>query len=114
MLLIAFILFIWFESDLLITLIKISKLDKFLFLQDYEKEKLLVSDQLTYLDYLHVRKQNFFIKLISCPICLCFWLTLIYSFIIYNSIFLIIKMFALHYFVNLSVYLLVKKLYGYR
>ena len=111
MLLISFILFIWFESDVIVTLINIFKLDKKLFLEEYKKEKLAISEELHYLDFLHVRKANFFTKLISCPICLCFWLTLIQSLLKYDSLKLCILMFGLNYFINLVVYLLVKKIY---
>jgi len=38
MLLVPFILFIWFESDIIITLINIFKLDKKLFIEEYKKE----------------------------------------------------------------------------
>ena len=111
MLLISFILFIWFESDVIVTLINIFKLEKKLFLEEYKKERLEISEKLHYLDFLHVRKANFFTKLISCPICLCFWLTLIQSLLKYDSLKLCILMFGLNYFINLAVYLLVKKIY---
>jgi hypothetical protein len=111
MLLVPFILFIWFESDIIITLINIFKLDKKLFIEEYKKERLEISEKLHYLDFLHVRKANFFTKLISCPICLCFWLTFIQSLLRYDSLKLCIFMFGFNYFINLIVYLLVKKFY---
>ena len=111
MLLIPFVLFIWFESDIIVTLINIFKLDRKLFIQEYKKERLEISEKLHYLDFLHVRKANFFTKLISCPICLCFWLTLIQSLLKYDSLKLSVLMFGLNYFINLVVYLLVKKIY---
>ncbi len=111
MLLVPFILFIWFESDIIITLINIFKLDKKLFIEEYKKERLEISEKLHYLDFLHVRKANFFIKLISCPICLCFWLTVAQCVLKYNSLTEFVFAFGLNYFINLTIYLLVKKLY---
>jgi hypothetical protein len=111
MLLVPFILFIWFESDIIITLINIFKLYKKLFIEEYKKERLEIFEKLHYLDFLHVRKANFFTKLISCPICLCFWLTFIQSLLRYDSLKLCIFMFGFNYFINLIVYLLVKKFY---
>lgn len=111
MLLVAFILFIWFESDITITLIKMLKLDDKLYLKDYEKERLEFSGKLSYIDFLHVKKPCLITKLISCPICLCFWLTLFYCIITYANLFFILNYFAFHYLTNLIVYLLVKKIY---
>ena len=111
MLLVPFILFIWFESDIIITLINIFKLQKKLFIEEYKKERLGICEKLHYLDFLHVRKSNFLTKLISCPICLCFWLTIIQSLLRYDSLKSCVYMFALNYFINLTVYLFVKKIY---
>lgn len=111
MLLVPFILFIWFESDIIVTLINIFKLDKKLFIEEYKKERLEISDKLHYLDFLHVRKANFFTKLISCPICLCFWLTLIQSLLKYQNLHMCVYMFGINYIINLVVYLFIKKLY---
>lgn len=111
MLLTAFILFIWFESDIIVTLIKLLRLNDKLYLKEYEKERLELPGKLSYIDFLHVKKSNVITKLLSCPICLCFWLTLIQCFINYNSILHAAYMLAFHYFINLLVYLVVKKLY---
>lgn len=114
MLLTAFILFIWFESDILITLVKLLKLENKFYLKDYEKERLEFAGKLTYVDFLQIKKSNLFTKLISCPVCLCFWLTLIQCFMNYSNVLFIAHMFAFHYFANLIVYLIVKKLYDNR
>jgi hypothetical protein len=111
MLLIPFILFIWFESDIAVTLIKIFKLEGKLFIKEYEKERLETPEKLHYIDFLHITKGSFFTKLISCPICLCFWLTVAQCTLKYNSLTELVFMFGLNYFINLTIYLLVKKLH---
>jgi len=114
MLLIAFILFIWFESDILFTLAKLFRLHDKLSIKDYEKQRLEFEGKFSFIDFIYMKKTNMFTKLLSCPICMCFWLTLLYSFIIYNNIIFASYMFAFHYFLNLSIYLLVKKLYDHQ
>lgn len=113
MLLTAFILFIWFESDILLTLIKVSKLDKKFHVTEYERQRLELCDQLSFIDFLSIKNPNFFTKLISCPICLCFWLVLI-QYLFYQYILFISYSFVFNYFINLIVYLIVKKLYDNR
>jgi len=111
MLLIAFILFIWFESDIAVSIVKKFKLDKKFDLLEYEKQKIDFDGKLSFPDFLHIKCPNFFTKLASCPICLCFWLTLIYCFLLYGNLLIVFRVFAIYYFINLVVYLLVKKLY---
>jgi len=111
MLLTAFILFIWFESDILVSLVKLLKLENKLYIKDYEHQRLEFAGKLSYVDFLHIKRSSLFTKLISCPICLCFWLTLAQCLINYSNILFVAYMFAFHYFINLVVYLIVKKLY---
>lgn len=111
MLLIPFILFIWFESDVIVTFINLFKLNKKFYIEEYKKEKLEIAENLHYLDFLHIRKSNFFTKLISCPICLCFWLTLFQSLLKYENLYMCVYMFGINYIINLAVYLFMKKLY---
>ena len=94
------------------TLIKIFKLEGKLFIKEYEKERLETPERLHYIDFLHVTKGSFFTKLISCPICLCFWLTVAQCTLKYNSLTELVFMFGLNYFINLTIYLLIKKLYA--
>ena len=73
--LIAIILLIWFDTDAFVEYAKLFRLDFFFFLSDFEEQQ-NVNPELTYPDYLVIYHQSFFTRLLSCPKCISFWLTL--------------------------------------
>lgn len=76
----TFLLVIWFKTDALIEYWKLIKFPKFLKIQEFldAKEK---DWTLEYQSYLLVKHNNFFTRLISCPICLGVWLSAIITFL---------------------------------
>jgi len=98
-------LIVWFQTDAYIEYCKVFGLKKFLFGYD--------ESDLTFPQYLYTKRNVFtknkfilfYIKLITCPICLTFWLCLIPAFLLQN--FLIVP---LLYVCSLFVYLLFTKL----
>ena len=65
-----------FETDVIIEYAKLFRLHKFFKLDDYA-EKYKDNFELEYFDYLRQYHNCFFVRLITCPICLSFWLCLI-------------------------------------
>jgi hypothetical protein len=93
---IVFIMYVWFETTALYDYSKLLNI-KFLY-QGYDKAPL----NLTYTQYLYIERNTiaknskllyFFIKLITCPICTCTWLSIFSSFfsssIVYSPIYFI-------------------------
>jgi len=83
--LILFINIVWFETEALVEYVKLFKLNWF------KVTKYLIAKEsnfeLTYHSYLLQYHKNFFTKLITCPICLTTWLSIISSLLFTKSIF---------------------------
>jgi hypothetical protein len=105
--LVVFIMIVWFKTDAFPEYCKLFNFNFLLF--GYDK----TDDQLTFPQYLYVKRHIltkckyylFYIKLITCPICLSFWLCLGAA-LIYNIILLV----PLLYVTSLLVYLIFTKL----
>ena len=100
----ALILLIWFETDALLEYVKIFRLNKLFKINEYEKclnENL--EDDVSYPDFLASEYNNFFTRLISCPICLGFWVTLCVAF------YLNIELFPVINILSMLLYFLTKK-----
>lgn len=106
---ISFFLVLWFLSDIVETFAKITKTKKLFKIEEFKNYKLNTNVMATYPDFLYEVYPGWITKLLSCPICLCFWSTLI-------SVSLIFPMgygvfiFPINYISSLFLYLLIKKL----
>lgn len=98
--LLALILTVWFKTTAFVEYMHLFRLDKWFHVQDYTDVQ---SDQ-AFPDFLKEYYNNFFTRLISCPICLSIWL----GFII--SLFTSILAFPVITFFGLSSYLLLGKI----
>ena len=81
---IIFINIVWFETEALVEYVKLFKLNWFKI-----TEYLIAKEsnfELTYHSYLSQHHRNFFTKLITCPICLTTWLSIISSLLFTESI----------------------------
>jgi hypothetical protein len=74
--LIALILLIWFRTDAWLEYCRLLRLNALSFYKDYEDKK-YNDATLTYLNYLRRDHNCFFVRLITCPICLAVWLSII-------------------------------------
>jgi hypothetical protein len=74
--LIALILLIWFRTDAWLEYCRLLRLNALSFYKDYEDKK-YNDATLTYLNYLRRDHNCFFVRLITCPICLTVWLAII-------------------------------------
>jgi hypothetical protein len=72
-----FLLIVWFNTDAFIEYLKyIPYFKKYLKIDEYFKFRLC--QDLSYPNFLVIKYNNFFTKLISCPKCLNFWFCLIF------------------------------------
>lgn len=71
------ILLIWFKTDAWVEYCRLLRLDFLSFYKDFD-EKQYNDVSLTYHIYLRRYHNCFFVRLITCPICLAIWLSLIY------------------------------------
>ena len=85
---------VWYQTDFLVEYLKIFKLNKLKFIDDYfrlsEYEKKLEEDLeiLTYTDYLRKYMETPSLgKMLGCPYCLGFWLTIFSSTLSYLLVF---------------------------
>ena len=96
----CFILNVWFNTNAFYEYCKYFRVGSICFwIVDYEKKKEL-APSLTYNSYLNVTfSDSFFIKLITCPICLSFWINIICC--MFNSNW---SMFFVNCWLSLSLY----------
>lgn len=74
----ALILLIWFKTDAFVEYCELFGIKN----QAYKDKKLAEPFPLSYPCYLRMKHNNFFVNLISCPICLGVWLSLLQCLII--------------------------------
>lgn len=75
------LLIVWFKTEAFIIYSKVFKLDTIFHINDWETYKTTQDCSVSYIQYLKITYKtnfykNFFISLISCPICLSFWICL--------------------------------------
>lgn len=71
--------FLLYKTEFLVEYGKIFRLIPFSKLIEYKCFKIQNNKKSNYLDFLSYNSDNFFIKLLSCPYCLGFWMCLIAS-----------------------------------
>lgn len=76
----ALILLIWFKTDALVEYCELFGIKN----QEYKDKKLTETFPLSYPCYLRMKYNNFFINLISCPICLGVWLSAIQCLVVFQ------------------------------
>jgi len=84
---VALILLIWFNSNAFVEYAKFVGGAKFFEITEYE-EKQKEQASLDYHGYLLNYKSSFFIKLITCPLCLSVWLSIFVTFLATDTLLL--------------------------
>ena len=111
---VAFIMVIWFESDIVQTIANLTNTRGLLKINEFHKYKMEIDVMSNYPNFLYSMYPGYITKLISCSICLCFWSTLVglgTLLVITNTpITLGILMFPINYITALLLYLTVRKL----
>jgi len=109
---IIFFLILWFDGDITNLLGRTQITRKLFKRAEYEKFKLEEDNMASYPEFLNYVYPSFITKLLSCPICLTFWLTLLVN-LSNNYVFSITNLliwFPIYYIVNLLTYLIIKRL----
>jgi hypothetical protein len=111
---ITFMMVVWFESDIVNTIAKLFNLRSILKIYEFEKYKLEVDVMCSYPNFLYEQYPGYLTKLLSCPICLCFWSTLIGVNLLtyisdYNQLAALILL-PINYIYSLTLYLIIRKL----
>jgi hypothetical protein len=110
---ISFILVIWLNSDIIQTIAKLTNTTKFFKINEYILYKSNEDPLSNYPNFLYSSYPGYLTKLLSCVICLCFWLTLI-SFITllialnYPLNYIIVV--PINYICSILLYLIINKL----
>jgi len=111
---VSFVMIVWFESDIVQTIAKIFNLKSILKIEEFNEYKNNVDLMSTYPEFLYNRYPGYITKLLSCPICLCFWSTLFsipaLLYIMDLPYLIGLAMFPINYISSLIIYLIVKKL----
>lgn len=111
---ISFMLVVWFESDIVTTIATLTN-TKWLFrIDEFIKYKSEIDAMSNYPNFLYSNYPSYFTKLISCPICLCFWSTLLTVSLLvfgtgYHQIYTFL-LFPINYVCSLFIYLIIRKL----
>ena len=103
---IAGVLVVWFKTEALQEYSTLFRVDNFFFVPLFEKTK-RKNPMLTYIDYINLNHDCFFVRLISCPFCLAFWLSCFASLFWFSFLEL-----PIYYIGSLLIYGLVSKLYS--
>lgn len=110
----TFIMVVWFESDIVQTIAKLFNLKTTLKIDEFEKHKLEVDIMCNYPNFLYEKYTGYITKLLSCPICLCFWTTLLGVNLLtytlgYQQLFVLLLL-PVNYICSLVMYLVIRKL----
>lgn len=76
--LIVFNLVIWFKTDAVIEYGSLIGLSRHLKVKEFQNKKLTEPYLLTYPQFLRITYNNFFTRLISCPICCSVWMAIVF------------------------------------
>lgn len=110
----SFIMVVWFESDIVTTIANLTKTRNLLKINEFSKYKLEIDVMSTYPEFLYSMYPGYLTKLISCPICLCFWSTLVSSNLLIYSfgypLMYSVLLFPINYVCSLTIYLIIRKL----
>ena len=102
--LISTALIVWFNTEAFEEYARMLGADKFFKVRMYEN-KLKKNPTLNYHDYLNLYHNSFFVRLITCPYCLGFWLSIITASVTLGLLFA-----GIYYIVSLLLYGCVVKL----
>ena len=98
-----FFLIIWFKTDAFLEYMKLMRVHRWFFIDDFENKK-SEDFELTYHLYLRQYRNCFLSRLVTCPICLTTWMFIVL--IVFDTF----SNFSLNVIVTLSLYYLFSKL----
>jgi hypothetical protein len=65
---------LWFDTSFLIDYLKLFRLTRFTYIEEYEKE-LFDNPDIKFLDFAFIKEPNFLNKLLACLYCISFWMS---------------------------------------
>jgi hypothetical protein len=95
----VFFLFMWFNTEAFIEYAKLFGGKKFFYIDDFEDE-LKQLNCINYIEFLSKRSNSFFIKLITCPLCLGFWFCIAFTHVFTSGLILA----PLCYIISIFIY----------
>lgn len=101
---ISFVFTVWFKTNAVVEYGRLFKLNKILYLDEYEEYVREDYSSGDYISFLTMRKDCFITRLITCPFCLGIW----YSFFISLAIGLVY--FCLLYLLSLVIYFIIVRM----
>ena len=102
--LVAVLLIVWFKTNAFIEYAEVLGLGGLFSLSLFKEKRKNHPNGLTYLNYLLIYQSSFIIRLITCPICLCIWLNVIYCAIVYWLFNFNFWYIGLHIYLSLVLY----------
>jgi len=73
----ACVLYIWHDTDAFVEYLKLFGAKKLFFIEEYEKERDSSEGLMDYNTFLLIYHSNFFVRLVTCAICLSVWFGLV-------------------------------------
>jgi len=108
----VFVLTIWFESSIVKTLSSLKIFNSLFRYDEYERFRSTTDIFAKYHDFLSIKYKNWFAKLVTCIICLNFWLTMLTTWgtLCVSKNLSTLKYFFPNYIGSLLIYLIIRKL----
>lgn len=100
----AVVLLVWLHSEAFIEYATLFNGNKFFYIDDFRKKQ-KKDPTLDWIMYLQLHHNNFFVRLVTCPLCFSFWITLGLCALTHNFI-----VFPISYILGLIIYKLTIKL----
>lgn len=76
---VVFFMYVWFDTDVFVDYSRMLGFSEVFHIKEWDEWR--VSKPKTgYLEFLSARKRGFFVKLISCKHCLCFWFSVFFCY----------------------------------
>ena len=88
---------LWFDTSFLVDYLKLFRLTKFTYIEEYEKE-LFENPELSFLDFAFIKEPTFLNKLLACPYCFGFWVSTFCCIISLKNILLVLACYPLTLF----------------
>jgi len=95
---------LWFDTSFFVDYLKLFRLTKFTYIEEYEKE-LFENPDLNFLDFAYIKEPSFLNKLLSCLYCFSFWISAFCCLLATKNILLIFACYPL----TLFFYFILKK-----
>lgn len=105
---VSLIALMWFVGDITLFIKMTLNNPKWLKRDEYEHYLETIDQLATYPEFLHSNYPSIITHILSCPICMIFWMTLVSTILMANP--LCIFILPINYFISLFIYVFIKKI----